>query len=138
MSYSNMEIARKLKSLRELHGYTQEQIGKKIGVHKSTVMRWESGKGVGKMKLPVIAALAKIYETTPGELMGYDVFEAIAFDTCMYGGDELATPEDGELIKELNSRPLLRQLVETLSRLDDEHLRAFVTLAGAPTAPKDE
>ena len=62
--------AKRLKELRTSHGYTQSDIAEKIGFHKSTILRWENGEGTGRIKLPVLDALARIYGVSPIYIMG--------------------------------------------------------------------
>ena len=51
---------------------TLEEAGNTVNVHKSTVLRWENGK-TEKFKIPILEALANLYNVNPVWLMGYDV-----------------------------------------------------------------
>lgn len=66
------ECAKRLKECREENHYTLEEIGNKIGVHKSTILRWENGE-TGKIKNPILKELAELYNVNIVWLMGYDV-----------------------------------------------------------------
>lgn len=66
------KVGKRLKQARELRHITLEDAGKKVDVHKSTVLRWENGE-TGKIKLPIIETLASFYNVNPIWLMGYDV-----------------------------------------------------------------
>lgn len=66
------KVGQRLKQARELRHITLEEAGKKVGVHKSTVLRWENGE-TEKIKLPILEALASYYDVNPVWLMGYDV-----------------------------------------------------------------
>lgn len=66
------KVGTRLKHARELRHITLEEAGKKVDVHKSTVLRWENGE-TEKIKLPVIEMLASFYNVNPVWLMGYDV-----------------------------------------------------------------
>lgn len=66
------KVGARLKQARELRHITLEEAGKKVDVHKSTVLRWESGE-TEKIKLPIIETLASYYNVNPVWLMGYDV-----------------------------------------------------------------
>lgn len=59
-----MQINEKLKELRHRKGLTLEQVGKAVGVGKSTVRKWENGmiKNMGQDK---ISKLAFALGTTP-------------------------------------------------------------------------
>lgn len=66
------KIGERLKTARELRRITLEQAGEKVGVHKSTVLRWENGE-TKKINLTIIESLAKFYSVNPAWLMGHDV-----------------------------------------------------------------
>lgn len=66
------KVGIRLKQARELRHITLEEAGKKVDVHKSTVLRWENGE-TEKIKFPVIETLASFYNVNPVWLMGYDV-----------------------------------------------------------------
>jgi len=51
-------------------GKTLEDIGKEVGVSKSTALRWETGE-IRDMRQGKLLALAKALETTPEYLMGW-------------------------------------------------------------------
>jgi len=63
-------MAQRLKQLRITNGLTQSEVAGIIGVHKTTIMRWEKGEGTNHIKLPVIAELARIFHATPSYIMG--------------------------------------------------------------------
>lgn len=66
------KVGERLKLARESKSITLEFAGNLVGVHKSTVLRWENGE-TEKIKIPTIDALAKLYNVNPTWLMGYDV-----------------------------------------------------------------
>lgn len=73
MDKINYKVVRKrLEFARERSKISLEEIGKKLGVHKSTISRWENGY-TKKIQLPVFEALADIYDVNVMWLMGYDV-----------------------------------------------------------------
>lgn len=59
-----METGVIIKRLRTRDGYTQEQLGKKLGLQKSAIAKYESGR-VENLKRPTIAKLAKIFGVSP-------------------------------------------------------------------------
>lgn len=81
------KIGKRLKQAREENHITLEDAGKKVDVHKSTVLRWESGK-TEKVKLPILETLAKYYNVNPVWLMGKDVPKY----NSDYKTDELGNP----------------------------------------------
>ena len=66
------KVGARLKQARELRNITLEEAGNKIGVHKSTILRWENGE-TEKFKIPMLETLASLYNVNPAWLMGYDV-----------------------------------------------------------------
>ena len=64
-----MEIGQKIKSARLQKGYTQEELGKIMGVQKSAVAKWESGRVVN-IKRSVLVKISEVLEIPPYELIG--------------------------------------------------------------------
>lgn len=66
---TNAEIGKKIKYARELQNATLQDVADKIGVTKSTVQRYESGK-IEKIKIPVLEAIAKALSVNPAWVVG--------------------------------------------------------------------
>lgn len=69
-----MEIGQKIKAARLSKGYTQEELGKLMGVQKSAVAKWECGRVVN-IKRSVLLKLSEVLEIPPVELIGNFVEE---------------------------------------------------------------
>lgn len=54
---NELEIGRRIKKSREKADLTQEELGNALGLNKSTIQRYETGK-VARIKLPVLEAIA--------------------------------------------------------------------------------
>lgn len=63
-----MNIGEKIKKARLAKGYTQEELGKMIGVQKSAVAKYEKGRVVN-IKRSVLAKIAQVLEIPPVELV---------------------------------------------------------------------
>ena len=63
-----MNIGEKIKSARISKGYTQEELGKLIGVQKSAVAKYENGRIVN-IKRSVLAKISKVLDIPPIELV---------------------------------------------------------------------
>ena len=63
-----LEIGKRIKEAREIRELTQEQLGKELGMNKSTVQRYETGQ-VAKIKLPVLESIAKVLNVNPDWLV---------------------------------------------------------------------
>nr|DAO23202.1 MAG TPA: Repressor protein CI [Caudoviricetes sp.] len=66
-----MEMNEKIRMLRKQNGLTLEEVGKLVGVGKSTVRKWENGQ-IANMRRDKIAKLASALHTTPAYLMGWE------------------------------------------------------------------
>ncbi len=65
-----MDLGKIIKQLRIENGYTQEELGKLIGVKKAAIHKYESGI-VQNMKRTTIGKLANIFNVSPSYLLGY-------------------------------------------------------------------
>lgn len=63
-----MNIGEKIKSARLAKGYTQEELGNLIGVQKSAVAKYETGRVVN-IKRSVLAKISKVLDIAPVELV---------------------------------------------------------------------
>ena len=64
------DIGARIKARRKDVGMTQEELGKKIGVTKATINKYETGIVVN-MKRPTVEKIAKALDVPPGYLMGW-------------------------------------------------------------------
>lgn len=65
-------VGYRLKQAREEKNISLEEAGNKVGVNKSTILRWESGK-TEKFKIPTLEILANFYGVNSSWLIGHDV-----------------------------------------------------------------
>ena len=66
-----MGMADRIKERRNIMGYTQEELGRKIGLQKSAIAKYENGR-VENIKRNVITDMARILECSPCYLMGWE------------------------------------------------------------------
>ena len=59
-----MNIGEYIKQLRIAHGYSQEQLGKLLGVQRAAVQKWECGK-VQNLKRETIKRLSEVFNVPP-------------------------------------------------------------------------
>lgn len=85
------KVGARLKQARESSHLTLEEAGNRVGVHKSTVLRWENGD-TEKIKLPIIESLATFYNVNPVWLMGYDVPMDREIKTDILGNPVVSLP----------------------------------------------
>ena len=74
------KVGKRLKLAREHRHISLEKAGERVGVHKSTVMRWENGE-TKKINLSIIEILAEFYLVNPAWLSGHDVPMEITSNT---------------------------------------------------------
>ena len=66
-----MTMGERIKYLRESVGMTQDELGERIGVQKSAIVKYEKGK-VENIKRSSIKTMADIFGVSPCYLMGFD------------------------------------------------------------------
>lgn len=66
-----MTLGQRIRQLRLEDGFSQEELGAKIGVQKAAINKYETGTVVN-LKPAVIEGLAKALYTTPAYLMGWE------------------------------------------------------------------
>lgn len=79
-----MHTGTKIKELRNSKGWTQEELGEKLGVKKAAIQKYEKGEIVN-LKLATIKKLCEIFQIPP---------------------DQLIFPEADEMDKKYNSKEL--------------------------------
>ena len=107
------EIANKIKARRLELGLTLEDVGKAVGVGRSTVRKWETGmiKNMGRDK---IAALAKVLQISPVELVPLP--------------DQTRT-EDEERLEALHQDPRLGLLFDRSRKMSHEDVEFMLQMA---------
>ena len=83
-----MTIGERIKSKREIIGYSQVELAKRIGVSKQTLYKYENGI-ITNIPSDKIELLANALDTTPGYLMGWD-------DSVQTSGQQIVYYEDPE------------------------------------------
>lgn len=66
-----MEFKDILKQQRVAHGYTQEELGKMVGLQKAAIYKYENGLLINP-KRSLIQKLAEIFGVSPAYMMGID------------------------------------------------------------------
>lgn len=63
-------VGERIKNLRTAHGMTQEELGKRVGLKKSTINKYE----LDKIAIPSakVEALAEVLNVSPVYLMGWE------------------------------------------------------------------
>mgnify|MGYP005767247681 FL=1 len=93
-----MDMADRIKQQRIKMGYTQEELGQKLGLQKSAIAKYENGR-VENMKRSVIVNMAKVLECSPAYLMGWEA-EAPEEKPALTARDERDIKKDLDSIME--------------------------------------
>lgn len=112
-----MSIGNRIKERREALGMTLEAVGSALGVHRSTILRYETGD-TQRIPLPAIEKLAEVLHTTPSRLMGWDTpGDADTLDPEI----RLAARNMQKMPRE--KRDMLVRIINTMSDIADEELK---------------
>lgn len=131
------EIAKKIYNRRKELGLTLEEVGKAVGVGKSTVRKWENGmiKNMGRDK---IAALARILKMDPVELVPgpadfpYDDDEYMARWEKYQMSVARSVPisnDDRDRLEALHQDPRLRMLFDRSRKMSKEDVDFMLQMA---------
>ena len=114
-----MDVVLKLRELRRMRGYTQEEAAEKAAMGVKTLSSFETGARITSMKLLQLFSMLAAYDMTPAEFFG-DGVERAVFDEL-----ERLSHGEGKLIAALRELPdETRQRLET--RLLDQVEAAIV------------
>ena len=72
-----MDMGERIKYLRSLKGWTQEELGAKVGMQKSAIAKYEKGN-VENMKRSVIKKMSELFEVSPSYLMALDELDKLS------------------------------------------------------------
>lgn len=123
------EIGKIIYERRKELGLTLEEVGKAVGVGKSTVRKWENGmiKNMGRDKL---AALAKVLRLNPVMLVPMPDDQ---LDLHMFGPDE-----DRERLEALHQDPRLGMLFDRTRKMSKEDVDFMLQMADRILKERDE
>lgn len=107
-------LADRIKELRELNKFTQDELGERLAVSGKTVSSWENSRSEPKMGM--IENMAKIFNCKKSDIIGDNEILETKFSTpqeafeyiikqptvAMYGGYDLEKMSDEELIEFAN------------------------------------
>ena len=73
---TKMKMGEYIKQLRIERGWTQEELGEKVGVNRAAVNKWETGL-VENIKRSTIRDLSRVFGVSPCDLMRWDDEETL-------------------------------------------------------------
>ena len=108
---NSKEIGERIKNAREKADLSLNDVASKLGVNKSTILRYENGE-ISKVKAPIIDGLAKALHVSPHYLMGWEEIES--------KNDFIA-----EAVLKMRSDNTFMSVVEKLYTLDHDKLESI-------------
>lgn len=109
-----MTMGEYIKQLRLSKGWSQEELGKFIGVNRAAVNKWELGT-VENIKRSTIKKLSQVFEVSPCELMQWEEDRKPGWNTFNQ------TTTETQLLNQIEQfyNPLTSKLVSKFSILDN-------------------
>ena len=117
------------------YGYTMEELGKKVGVNKSAVNKWEKAK-VKNIQRSHIFKLAEIFHTTPQWIMGLDDSTDVLLTYTAEGKEAVELKVDKEPI--IGETSLRAKLLQAAVDVSPENLTIAINLLNALKNKKEE
>lgn len=114
-----MDIGTKIKNARIAKGMTQEELGKVLGVQKSAIAKYESGRVVN-IKRTTLKKISDVLDIRPTELI-YGVSLDVQKTNDILSDIILTLREDDELL----------EIIDKLTKLDKEKRAAIKSLINA-------
>lgn len=115
----NKKVGLRLYSSRKALKMTRAELGKKIGLHESTIKRYEDGE-IKSLDIDKIKEFAKALHVTPAYLMGWKEEE--------FGQTYFLDDEAKEIAQEIANNPDLHILFDTTRKVSKEDLQFVINL----------
>ena len=117
---TNIEIGLRIADRRKELNMTMDDLAKKVGVAKSTIQRYETGK-IEKLKMPVIESIAHALNANPCWIIGKSENKEI----------ESENSDLNEYLEMLKTRPECRMLFQLAKDATVEDVKQAVKIIGA-------
>lgn len=112
-----MNVGQRIKQRRKELKISADKLGEALGKDRSTIFRYERGD-IEKLPLDILEPIAKILQTTPQYLMGWEEVQK--------KNDVLS-----DIVLKLNEDMELLSMVEALTKLDFEKRQAVKSVLSA-------
>ena len=96
-----IQLGNRIKEARQMRSMTLDDIANDIGVAKSTIQRYETGK-INVPKIPVVLAIANSLRVNPSWLIGKDVPMIVIDESTPTAAPQLR-PDEKQLLSHYNS-----------------------------------
>ena len=108
---NSKEIGERIKKSREEADMSLNDVATKLGVNKSTILRYENGE-ISKVKAPIIDGLAKVLHVSPHYLMGWEE-------------EQKKNDIQADIILKMRTDSTFMSVVENLYKLDSDKLETI-------------
>lgn len=112
-----MDTGKRIKDRRKELGISADKLAAAIGKDRSTIFRYEKGD-IDKLPIDILAPIAKVLQTTPAYLMGWEKVEK-KNDTIT------------DIVVKLRTDDELLSVVDSLCKLDSDKLIAVKSVVSA-------
>lgn len=98
----SIDIGTRIKELRKLSGLSQEELGRRVGVQRAAINKYEKGT-VTNIPIQTIEQMAIIFDVSPTYLVGWDINEGnpLAIEAKIVQGVDRIFGKDALLMLEL-------------------------------------
>lgn len=119
-----MNIGEKIRAARIAKGMTQEELGKKLGVQKSAIAKYESGRVVN-IKRTTLKKISDVLEIRPAELIFTEEIEAAPVKTAERHFEIIMDEDISDIFEDFkkldkSQRQLVKDLVRNLAETKTE------------------
>lgn len=111
-----MEFKDILKQQRIAHGYTQEELGKMVGLQKAAIYKYENGLLINP-KRSLIQKLAEIFNVSPAYMMGIDDKEKQTY---------FDDPETVKMVQFMHDNPQYKVMFDSTRDLDSKSVQEIM------------
>jgi len=111
-----MEFKDILKQQRIAHGFTQEELGKMVGLQKAAIYKYENGLLINP-KRSLIKKLADIFNVSPAYMMGIEDEEKENYFT---------DPETIKMVQFLHDNPQYKVMFDSTKDLDPKSVKEII------------
>ena len=111
-----MEFKDILKQQRVAHGYTQEELGKMVGLQKAAIYKYENGLLINP-KRSLIQKLAEIFGVSPAYMMGIEDEKKQAY---------FNDPETVKMAQFLHDNPEYKVMFDSTRDLDPKSVQEII------------
>lgn len=115
---TEIEIGQRIKERRNELNMTLEQLASALDFNKSTMQRYETGK-IGKIKLPVIQAIATVLKVNPEWLVLKTDEKMNSFDNNPIPYNICLSQKEEKLVTKYRENPSMQKAVDTLLGIEE-------------------